>query len=214
MLKNLIIIGAGDFAREITWLIEDINAVEPTYSIVCYLDDDPSKKGVVYKNYECWGAIDLLPSLAAKYEASAVIAMQDAGSRKRIVERFPDFVQWATVVHPSACVADTTTVGVGSILCANVTVSVQTEIGNHCLFNIGSTIGHDCVLGDYVCVMSGACICGHVTVGDGAYLATNSTVIPGRRIGAGATVGAGSAAIRNVRDGVTVIGVPAKVLKL
>lgn len=49
-------------------------------------------------------------------------------------------------------------------------------------------------------------------VGTGAMLGIGTVVKPGVRIGAGAVVGAGSVVIRDVPDGVIVIGAPAKPL--
>ena len=39
-MKKIVILCAGDFGREIAWLIEDINAQKPTYEILGFLDDD------------------------------------------------------------------------------------------------------------------------------------------------------------------------------
>jgi acetyltransferase-like isoleucine patch superfamily enzyme len=51
---------------------------------------------------------------------------------------------------------------------------------------------------------------GSVTVGSRVMFGTHAAVIPGRQIGDDALIGAGSAVIRNVPAGVTVMGVPAK----
>ena len=39
-MKEIVIIGAGDLGREVVWLIEDINRLNPTYVILGFLDDD------------------------------------------------------------------------------------------------------------------------------------------------------------------------------
>ena len=76
--------------------------------------------------------------------------------------------------------------------------------------NLSVTMGHDCQIGDYVSIMSGSVISGHVIIKDGAYLGSNATIVPGKKVGDHAKVGAGSVVIRNVRDNITVMGVPAK----
>ena len=212
-MKKIVIIGAGDFGKEVAWLIEDINKKKPTYEIMGFLDDDEKKHGQLFNGYLCLGSIKELSGLNNNGSVYAVIAMQNVDIRKRIVEMLPDYNGWETLIHPSANVANTSVIGKGCIVCTGSCVSVNTIIGSHCVFNISTTIGHDCVIGNYVSVMSGVCVSGHVLVKDSAYLATNCTIVPKMKVGEHAVVGAGSVVLRNVRDNTTVMGVPAKVLK-
>ena len=209
-MKEIVILGAGDFGKEVAWLIEEINKKSPTYIILGYLDDDETKIGRNYNGYECLGPVSYLTELNKNHHACAVIANQNVDIRRKFVELFPDFNDWETLIHPSVNISDTSTVGKGCVICASCNVSCNTVIGDFCLLNISVTMGHDCVIGDFVSIMSGSCISGHVNIGDGAYLATNCTIVPSMKVGSNAKVGAGSVVIRNVRDGITVMGVPAK----
>ena len=209
-MKEIVILGAGDFGKEVAWLIEEINKRTPTYIILGYLDDDEKKIGQSFNGYECLGPISYLTDLNKNHHACAVIANQDVDIRKKFVDMFPDFNDWETLIHPSVNISDTSTVGQGCVIGASGNVSCNTTIGDFCLFNISVTMGHDCVVGNYVSIMSGSCVSGHVTIGDGAYLATNCTIVPGMKVGEHAKVGAGSVVIRNVRADTTVMGVPAK----
>ena len=211
-MKEIVILGAGDFGKELAWLIEEINRRTPTYIILGYLDDDAAKIGQAYNGYDCLGPISYLTELNKNHHACAVIANQNGDIRKKFVEMFPNFHDWETLVHPSVNISDTSKLGMGCVICASGNVSVNTVIGDFCLCNIAVTIGHDCVIGNFVSIMSGSCVSGHVQIKDGVYLATNSTIVPGMKIGDHAKVGAGSVVIRNVRDNVTVMGVPAKML--
>lgn len=212
-MKRIVIIGAGDFGKEVAWLIEDINKVKSTYELFGFLDDDKKKIGQVYNGYPCLGPISKLTDLYKEHSVCAVIAMQNVDIRKLIVAKYPEFDNWETLIHPSVNFSDTSSIGKGCIICSGSAVSVNTVIGNHCVFNISVTLGHDCTIGNYVSVMSGSCISGHVLVKDNAYLATNCTVVPKMKVGEHAVVGAGSVVLRNVRDNTTVMGVPAKVFK-
>ena len=212
-MKEIIILGAGDFGKEVAWLIEEINKRTPTYIILGYLDDDEKKIGQFINGYECLGPISYLPELNQNHHAYAVIANQDVDIRKKFVDMFPGFEDWETLIHPSVNISDTSKVGKGCIICASGNISCNTVIGDFCLFNISVTMGHDCVIGDYVSIMSGSCVSGHVTIGDSAYLATNCTIVPFMKVGEHAKVGAGSVVIRNVKPGITVMGVPAKMVR-
>ena len=213
-MKKIVILCAGDFAKELTWLIEDINDKNPTYEILGFLDDDKEKIGKEYNGYKCIGKVEELQRLAKEHDVCAVIATQESKYRKKFVEENPEFDNWETLIHPTANVSKTSRFGKGCIVCANCNISVNSNIGNHCIMNLGVTIGHDCEIDDYVSFMSGVVISGHAIIKESAYFGSNSTVIPGKKIGENAKVGAGSVVIRNVKEHTTVIGVPAKVLKI
>jgi len=51
-------------------------------------------------------------------------------------------------------------------------------------------------------------------VGDNASIGANSTILPGISIGKNAIVGAGSVVTKDVKPGMTVVGNPAKLIKL
>lgn len=213
-MKKIVILCAGDFGKELVWLIEDINAKVPTYEILGFLDDDEKKVGKEYNGYKCIGKTNDLAKLSKTYETCAIIATQEGWIRRKIVEENPEFHTWETLIHPSANISKTSKVGEGCVICANCNISVNSIVGNHCILNLGVTVGHDCEIGNYASLMSGTVISGHVRIKESAYFGSNSTVVPGKTIGENAKVGAGSVVIRNVKDNVTVMGVPAKILGL
>ena len=90
-MKDMIIIGAGDFGREVAWLIEDINKRQMTYRVLGYLDDANCVQGQTVHNYKVLGKIEFLKSLCDNNEVCCVIAMQDTIARKLIVERLDWF---------------------------------------------------------------------------------------------------------------------------
>ena len=161
-MKEIVILGAGDFGKEVVWLIEEINKKKPTYIILGYLDDDTAKIGTMINGYQVIGPVSYLRELNKKHNACAVIATQDVDVRKKFVDMFPEFDDWETLIHPSVNISDTSKVGKGCVICASNNISVNTVIGDFCLFNISVTMGHDCIVGSYVSIMSGSCISGHV----------------------------------------------------
>lgn len=213
-MKKIVILCAGDFGKELAWLIEDINANNPTYEILGFLDDDEDKIGKDFNGYKCIGKIGILSELLKEQNVCATIATQESKFRRKFVEENPNFHNWETLIHPSTNISNTSKLGVGCVVCANCNISVNSVLGNHCILNLGVTIGHDCQISDYVSLMSGTVISGHVNINEAAYFGSNSTVVPGKKIGKNSKVGAGSVVIRNVKDDVTVMGVPAKILGL
>ncbi len=121
--------------------------------------------------------------------------------------------RFATVIHPTAWIAESTTVGEGSYVGPRVGISSATRIGRHVIVLMGSLIGHHTEIEDYASVMMGARIAGSCRVGEGTYVATGATVVDHVTIGANAVVGAGAVVTADVPERVQVVGVPAKIAK-
>jgi UDP-N-acetylglucosamine acyltransferase len=61
-----------------------------------------------------------------------------------------------------------------------------TQVGEGCLFMVGSHVGHDCQVGNAVTFANNAVIGGHVTIGDNVFLGGQAAVHQRVRIGEGA----------------------------
>ena len=66
-----------------------------------------------------------------------------------------------------------------------------TQIGDDCLFMLGTHVGHDCRVGNRVVMANHASLAGHVEIGDFAILGGLAGIVQHSRIGQGAIVGAG-----------------------
>lgn len=66
-----------------------------------------------------------------------------------------------------------------------------TQIGDDCLFMLGTHVGHDCKVGNRVVMANHASLAGHVEIGDHAILGGLAGIVQFSRIGQGAIVGAG-----------------------
>ncbi len=79
-----------------------------------------------------------------------------------------------------------------------------TKIDNHC------HVAHNVVVGQDVALTAHAMLAGSAAIGDGAWIAPSSCIRDGVSVGAKATVGLASLVNRDVPDGATVAGVPAR----
>lgn len=120
---------------------------------------------------------------------------------------------FATLVHPSARVSGSATIGEGSIVSAGAVVGARTVIGRHVILNRGALVGHHTEIGDYVSVQPGANVAGACRIGERTYVGMGSIVLDHLTVGTGTVVGAGAVVTKDVPDRVQVVGVPARVVK-
>lgn len=211
-MKELYIIGAGGFGREVSWLVERINGISQEWVIKGFLDDKEEIWGESHDGYPVLGGCKYLKG---RKEAWVVCAVGSSRIRRQIIERLNDYenIQYATLVDPDATIGKNCSIAEGSILCAGSIVTADIKIGKHTIVNLDCTIGHDTELEDFVTVYPGAHISGCCKVGECSELGTGMQIIQGKHIGTESIIGAGAVVIRDIPGRSTAVGNPAKVIK-
>ena len=210
-LRDLYIIGAGGFGREVAWLVERINEVNPTWNLKGFIDDNESLWGSVEGEYPVLGGCEYLKSLGDVY---AVCAVGSAKVRKIIIGRIKESnVKFATLIDPSVLVSKRVEIGEGSIICAGTIITVDIRIGNHVIINLDCTIGHDVDIEDFVTIYPSVNVSGNVLIGQCTELGTGTQIIQGKTITANSIVGAGAVVVKNIEGPGTYVGSPAKKIK-
>jgi sugar O-acyltransferase (sialic acid O-acetyltransferase NeuD family) len=140
--------------------------------------------------------------------AGVVLAIGDNQARQRCLQAL-DRHAVPFLIHPSAVVSPSATVGAGTVVFPTAVINADAEIGAGVIVNSAAVVEHDCVVGDAAHISPGAILAGGVRLGERSWIGAGATVIQGVVVGADATVGAGAVVIRHVPDGITVAGVPA-----
>jgi serine acetyltransferase len=107
-------------------------------------------------------------------------------------------------------VAKNAQVGEGSQILAGAIVGDEAVLGKACIVNTRASVDHEDILDDGVEIGPGATLCGLVRMGTASWVCAGATVLPRITIGADAIVGAGAVVIKDVPEGITVVGVPAR----
>jgi len=152
-----------------------------------------------------------LSQLQSSRVEEVIIAIGNNKIRKNIASLIQ--AKFSTLIHPTAVIARSTRIGVGTALMANVVVNADTRVGNHVILNTNCTVDHDCTIGDYVHISPKAGLAGNVEVQEGAHIGIGAVIIQGVRIGKWATIGAGAVIIRDVPDYAVVVGNPGQIIK-
>lgn len=122
--------------------------------------------------------------------------------------------EFLTLVHPTAILAPSATIGIGSIVCPFSIVSDAARIGRFALLNYHSSLGHDASIGDYAVLSPYAALGGNACVEDDVFMGIHATVGPGRRIGARSKVSANSCALSDSPPDSIIFGAPGRVAPL
>ena len=208
-MKDLVIIGAGDFGREVTDIVERINAASDTqeWNLLGFIDDNKELAGKDIDGYRVIGDIDYLNTYYGEIYACCSIGV--AKTRKKVIEKVTNpGVKWATIVSHGVEIYRGVEIEEGSIICGGSILAISTRVGRHVIVNLNSTLGHDDVIGDYCVINPGVNLSGKVTIGDCTDIGTGSNVIQGINIGNNTGLGAGAVVIRDVPDNCLAVGVP------
>jgi len=213
-LKKLVIIGAGGFAREVGWLVGDINSVNKEWELLGFIDENTANHGKVLNGVPVLGDFDFFYDQDKDEPIFAVCAVGNPRSKMNLVGKASEWgFRFANLIHPSVKMSRYVEMGVGNIICAGNVISTNIALGNHVAINPGCGIGHDVVIKDFTTILWSVNLSGNVFVQTGCELGTKTVVIQGINIGEWSTIGAGAAVVRDIPPRCTAVGVPAKPLK-
>jgi sugar O-acyltransferase (sialic acid O-acetyltransferase NeuD family) len=206
-VKNLIIVGASGFGREVLQWVKHCNIAGADWNIKGFIDDNL----YALDGYECdYKIIDSIKSYEIQQNDYFALAIAMPKVKKVIVETLKaKGAKFATIIHPKAIIGEFCNLGEGLIATSNAKVSPNVTLGNFVTL-LGSGVGHDAKIADF-CTVTGNCsINGHVVLEEGAFIGSNSCIAPGKKVGTWAYVGMGSMVISNVKPDTKVMGNPAK----
>lgn len=218
--EELLIVGAGGFARETAQAVRDVAAADtarglaPRWRLAGHLDDDPALHGRDVDGAAVLGGSDRLHELRAARVVVCVGSPRDYAVRARLVRRLGLPVgRYATVVHPTAVVSGSSVLGAGSVLLAHCVLTAAVRVGSHVAVMPQVVLTHDDAVGDFATLASGVRLGGGVRLGRGAYLGAGSLVREYTTVGAWSLTGMGSTVLGDVPPGEVWAGSPARRLR-
>jgi UDP-perosamine 4-acetyltransferase len=200
----VVVVGTGGHARVV------VEALLPRV-VVGHLSPDPAGAPQLGAHL---GGDDAIAALAGEGHAFALgfgFVVATGATRRAYVLELLSAAELVTIVHAAATVSPTASVGAGTFVAAAAVLGTEVQVGRATIVNTGALIDHDCVIGDNVHLAPGVVLSGGVTVGANTLIGVGATVIQGITIGSGVVVGAGAVVVSDLPDGITAIGVPARI---
>ena len=208
-MKDLIIIGAGGFGREVKELIVDINRKEKTYNVIGFVDDG-IEAGTPVHDLTVLGDVSYLNELSEK--PLLAVAIGDPQIKKKVIQKLEGF-SFPSLVHPSVYPLGTNiSIGKGCIICRSNILTCDIDIEDFVILNLACTVGHDTVIGRYSSFMPSVNISGQVIVEEAVYGGTGAKIINNVTIGTNSIIGAGAVVAKSIPANCTAVGIPAKPL--
>lgn len=209
--RRFIVLGAGGHGRVVADLVRTLGD-----EVVGYADADASRGAA---RVDGTGATVVLTQAAllacARGEAAwpfiveaVALGIGDNTARAYLLEQLGTKML-PPLIHPHSWISRSARIGRGTVVLAGAVISTDAIVAHGVIVNSRATIEHDCELETAVHVSPGATLCGGVRIGPGSWVCAGAVVIPECSVGAGCVVGAGAVVIRDVPDGITVVGNPA-----
>lgn len=197
-MKELAIIGAGGFAREVK------AAIKNNRNIKFFVDDEHQNPNL--------GILGLSQFDPEKYRV--IVAIGDPTDRANMVKKLPLNTKYFTFIDPNANIlGEDVEIGEGSIICAGCIVTTNIKLGKHTHLNLLSTIGHDTQIGDFFTTAPGAKISGNCSIGNRVYFGTNASVKQKITICDDVTIGLNSGVVKDIDQKGVYVGLPVKKIK-
>ena len=158
---TLLIVGAGGHGHVVAEIADTLGYT------VSFLDDN---------RLEAIGTISDMEQLAKHYDA-LFIAIGNNVRRKQLTEKAEAIgIRPVTLVHPSAYISMSATIGEGTVIAPHATVHTNSSIGKGCILSVGAIVDHDAAVEPFVHMDAGS-IC-----------KSGGRIETGRKLGAGEVV--------------------------
>lgn len=207
-IQNVVIVGAGGFGREVLRYVLDTYGSDPDTQVKGFLDDRPPDLASFGLGIPVLGDTH---GYRPQDGDRLIIALGEPKLRQMMAERFGALgARFLTVVHPTAYVSASASVGEGCIVAPFATIGAHASLGDHSVLTFYASIGHDAKVGRWCALSPHSVTNGGSRIGDRAFLGAHAVVNPMQSVGDGAKVAAGAVVYRPVPPNTLATGNPAK----
>jgi sugar O-acyltransferase (sialic acid O-acetyltransferase NeuD family) len=209
-MKYLGIYCAGRLGKELFDIAIRINNIEHRWDRIVFIDD-------VYEDDEFYGARVFHPTdiPCDKDNIEIIIANGTPVERRDIRHKVISLgLSLGNLIDPTAIISPTATIGKGVIITPYSTISSDVILDDNVLIHSYVRVGHDIEVGKDSVLSSNVGIGGKTVVGSQTYIGMGAVIKDELRIGSNSIISMGAIVHTDVENGVTLVGLPARVAKL
>ena len=212
MNRPILIYGAGGAGRELASTLSLSNNPNNIWKVNGFIDDTEKLWRVIINDIPVLGGFDYLKNYSGNL---AVTIFDYPAIRQGLISKIKknDRIKFPVLISSTSIVFPNVEWGEGCIVNNLNTISSNAKLGDFVFVNSRTGVGHDAVIGCFTTIYSGINISGGVSIGSGCVVGSGATILPKVKIGDGSIIGAGSLVSKDVRSGVVVAGVPARVIR-
>ena len=136
MIKDIVIIGASGLAKEVAFLIDDINEKKKQWKILGFIDKNEKNVGVKLNDIPIIGTDDWL--ISQEKSINIAFGIGDPGLIKKLSVNYRknNFFEFPNLIHPNV-IGDWNNIslGIGNIICASIVFTTSIQIGTFNYFS-------------------------------------------------------------------------------
>lgn len=208
----MLIIGAKGLAKELLAVMQWNNVTEEIYLFDNINSDTPD---VLYDRFNVLKSWDAMERHFKEKSPDFVLGIGGANARKFCAEKAISLGgKLCSLISKDALIGNLgVEINIGVQILSHAIITTDVKIGEGTLINKSAIISHDATIGYYCEISPGARILGRVSIGNETEIGTNAVILPDVTVGNNCKIGAGAVVTKNVPNGLTVVGIPAKKIR-
>ena len=205
----MIIAGAKGFAKE---LLQVLCQLDMDKNISFFDDISSDLPDKLYGKFPIFRSVRDVGEYFRKHDSRYAIGVGKPKDRFQLYEKMNlAGGELVNVISPKSEIGNyNTNIGKGVNVLTAAIIENDVIVGDACLIGNSCIIGHDTKIGAFTEISPGVIVSGRCKIGCFCSIGAGSVILPDISIGDNVIIGAGSVVTKNLQDGCTVMGVPAK----
>ncbi|MEM6686378.1 MAG: NeuD/PglB/VioB family sugar acetyltransferase [Bacteroidota bacterium] len=208
-MKRLAIIGSGDLGQLIAF------HASHTYEVVGFFNDYKTTNDTV-NGFQILGKVSDIREIYKNDvfdELIIGIGYKHFAVRKALFNDFNKDIPFANVIHPSAYIDKSCSLGKGLVILPGCTLDRNVTLHDNVLLNTGCIIAHDSEVKKHSFLSPGVTIAGFVSVGECCNIGIGTVIIDSIIIENNIQTGGGTVVINNLSKNGLYVGNPSRFIR-